>query len=90
MGRINVTFPIFADSNVQLPNVAAASYEEAMPDQITAMQLHAGADRRLPVAGTFRQLTRQQCVSPRVGLAIATSWSSLAYLQLHRLVNLPG
>ena len=46
MGRINVTFPIFADSNVQPPNVAAASFEEAMPVQITAMQLHAGADRR--------------------------------------------
>ena len=31
MGRINVTFPIFADSNVQPPDVAAAAHGVAQP-----------------------------------------------------------
>ena len=31
MGRINVTFPIFADSNVQPPDVAASAYGKAEP-----------------------------------------------------------
>ena len=31
MGRINVTFPIFADSNVQPPDVTAAEYGATKP-----------------------------------------------------------
>ena len=84
MGRINVTFPIFADSNVQPPDVAAAGQKETIPVQPTLLMTVAGGDAGL------EQPTRQRCVSAWAPPAAATSSSPLAYLQLHHPVNLPG